>query len=680
MKNILFFTFLALFSTTTFAQKSQIKFGKIDTDLLKLKTYEADTSTGALIISDIGDITITYNDHTGFTINFTRHLRVKIFNSSEFDMAGFKIKYYKFGSAEQEITKLRASSFHLDENNKVVRTDLDKADIFTEHISSKEKSKNFSIPNIKEGSVFDLEYNISSDLFMILPEWNFQHHIPALISELTVSIPEYFNYKRLLKGYLTPTSTDSKTTNRSIVWVTNNQQVTARGVSYVNSPKGTSTVNYTEYTNKYTFLNVPALKEEAYMNDISNYIAAIEFELGSIAFPQNYKDFTTNWEKIAEDLWFDEDFGAPLKRSGPLKKEAEALRIAYPDPFERMVKAHEFIRNSVNYSGVNGKYLSESLRKVWDDKKGKSSDINLLLISLLNEADIKTNPVILSTRSNGMLHPGQLMIYKFNYVIAEAIIDSNRYLLDATEKNLSYDMLPLRCLNGNGRRISRESSENDWVELNKPQENSRTYFNKVTLDASGNLSGDFSIMETRYFAHDRAVDIRAKNNEEEYINEFEAEIPGLQIGDYTIENLNDRTNPLYLKFKAEIKTNPENNTKDIIYLSPTLGMGISSNPFVTEERVYPIDFVNPWSSKNICIIDLPDGYEVVEMPKNISLSLSNNKGIFKYIAVVNGNQLQFQSVLSIKTPLITFQDYGEIRELYTQIVTKNAEMVVLKKL
>lgn len=665
MKNIFIFTFLALFSTITFAQKSQIKFGKIDNALLALKTYDADTSSGALIISDIGDISIIYNDLTGFSVIHTRHLRVKIFNSSEFDVAKFKIKYHKYGTTEQKITKLRASSFHLDENNKVVRTDLDKDNIFTEHISSKEKSKNFSIPNIKEGSVFDLEYSITSELFGLLPEWNFQYHIPALISELSVSIPEYFNYKRLMKGYLTPTATDSKTTNRSIIWV---------------GSQGTSSVNYTEYNTKYTFLNVPALKEEAYMNDISNYIAAIEYELGSIAFPQNYKDFTTNWEKIGSDLWSDEDFGSPLKRSGPLKKEAEALRIAYPDPFDRMIKAHEFIRNSVNYSGANGIYLSESLRKVWDEKKGKSSDINLLLISLLNECDIKTNPVILSTRSNGMLHPGQLMLNKFNYVIAEAIIDSNRYLLDATEKNLTFDMLPERCLNGKGRRISRESSENDWVELNKPNENSRTYYNKVSLDASGNISGDFSIMETRYFAHSRAVDIRAKNNEEEYINEFEAKIPGMQIGDYSIENLNDRSNPLYLKLKADLITNPDNSTQDIIYLNPTLGMGISSNPFVTEERVYPIDFINPWATKNICIINLPEGYEVVEMPKNISLSLSNNKGIFKYIAVVNGNQLQFQSVLTIKTPLITFQDYGEIRELYAQIVAKNAEMVVLKKL
>jgi hypothetical protein len=666
MKNIFIFTFLALFSTITFAQKSQIKFGKIDSDLLALKAYDADTSAGALIISDIGDISIIYNDLTGFAVNYTRHLRVKIFNSSGFDQAKFKIKYYKFGSLEEKITKLRASSFYLDENNKVVKTDLNKADIFTEHISSKEKSRNFSIPNIKEGSVFDLEYSLTSDLFMLLPEWNFQHDIPALISELTVSIPEYFNYKRLMRGYLTATATDSKTTNRSIIWV--------------NSQKGTSSVNYTEYITKYTFLNVPALKEEAHMNDISNYIAAIEFELGSIAFPQNYKDFTTNWEKIGNDLWSDEDFGSPLKRSGPLKKEAEALRIAYPDPFERMVKAHEFIRNSVNYSGANGIYLSESLRKVWDEKKGKSSDINLLLISLLNECDIKTNPVILSTRNNGMLHPGQLMLNKFNYVIAEAIIDSNTYLLDATEKNLSYDMLPIRCLNDKGRRISRESSNNNWVELNKPKEDSRTYYNQVNLDASGNISGDFSIMETRYFAHNRAVDIRAKNNEEEYINEFEAKIPGMQIGDFSIENLNDRTNPLYLKLKADLITNPDKSTKDIIYLNPALGMGISSNPFVTEERVYPIDFINPWTTKNICIINLPEGYEVVEMPKNISLSLSNNKGIFKYIAVVNGNQLQFQSVLTIKTPLITFQDYGEIRELYAQIVAKNAEMVVLKKL
>lgn len=661
--------FLTLILTTicsvTFSQKNSIKFGKIDPELLKLTKCELDSSAGAMIVSDLGDIYIDYDDLSGFRINMKRHLRVKIFNSTAFDLAKFKLMGYKSGNLEEKYTRIRASSYNLDASGKMETTELSKDNIFIDRISNKEKSYNFSVPNIKEGTVFEVEYTLVSELFWQLPDWDFQTIYPTLLSELNVAVPEYFKYKRQMRGYISPTFTDSKVNNRSIIF---------RDASY------SEAVVYSEYVDKYVFMNVPALYEEPYMNDISNYTAAIEFELAAIQFPRNFKDFTSTWDKIAKLLWDDEDFGIPLKRGCPMKNEAEMLKMTIPDPMQRLIAAHELIRNSVKFDGSNSMYTSKSLNKVWDEKVGKSSDVNLLLISFLNECDILTHPVILSTRSNGIINPSQIMLSKFNYVIAEAIIDSNRFLLDATDKNLTWNILPEKCQNGQGRRVSRDEFSNDWVALNGKAPNEKTYFNQVKLDSLGNFKGNFSLMYSELLAVDAAEEIRNLSNEEEYINEIETNFTGMYIDNYTIENLNNRALPLYIKMDGGFKHNVDGTVKDVIYFNPGMGMLIDENPFKAETRVYPIDFIRPMTNKVICMITIPDGYEVAELPKNINLGMSERRGSYRYSVVVNGNTIQLSATLSINTSLITFDNYEEIRELYNRIVAKNNEMVVLKKI
>ena len=63
-------------------------------------------------------------------------------------------------------------------------------------------------------------------------------------------------------------------------------------------------------------------------------------------------------------------------------------------------------------------------------------------MTLLRELGLQSDPVILSTRSNGAIHPAQIMVNQFNYVIASVNIGDKTYLLDATEKEGSYNLLP----------------------------------------------------------------------------------------------------------------------------------------------------------------------------------------------------------------------------------------------
>lgn len=646
------------------AQKPSMKFGKIDQALLTMPSFEGDTSAGALVLGDIGDIRITYDDTYGFRVEFSRHVRIKIFNSNEFDLANFKIHYYSFTDLKEKITRLKATSYNL-EGGKVVETDLNKSDTYTDDISSKEKSLNFSVPNVKTGTVFEVEYHLTSDLFGLLPDWDFQYTVPALFSELTVTIPQYFMYKTLMKGYLTPTSTDQNTYGRTIL--------------IRDGGGGTNTVTYNENIKKFRFENVPAFKEEPYMNALSNYMSSIEFELASVNFPYSHRDFSTSWAKISKELMQDEDFGIPLKRNCPIKEEAALLRTLYPDPKERMNKAFELVRDAMAYNNHYGIYITTSLRKAWDEKKGKAADINLLLVSLLNELDIEANPVLLSTRNNGIIHPAQIMVNKFNYVIAEARIGDETFLLDATDKKLPPAMLPERCLNGKGRRISLNPELNDWVPLTVNQQNERVFFAQTQLDPTGNIRGDFSLMETSYYAYDRARLIKAENSNDDYASKYEALTPGLVIEEFEIQNLDDRSQPLTLKYKASYNLSDE-SPKGMIYLNPTLNAGIASNPFISESREFPIDFILPWSSKIINTIVIPEGYEIAELPKNAVLALPNQLGTFRYTIGVNGNQIQVMSTLALKTAQILSENYLDLREFYSRIVAKHAEMVVLKKI
>lgn len=662
LKNTLISVALLL-SLAAFGQKSSMKFGKIDKKDLAMENYEADTSAGALILGDIGSATINYKSTEDFEVDYTRHVRVKIFNTSGFDQANFKLQYYELGWTRERIPKIKVTAYNL-EDGKIVETKLKRSDMFVEDISAKEKSLNFSVPNVKSGTVFEVEYTLSSELFWHMRDWDFQYTVPARFSEYTITLPEYFVYKKLMSGYLMPT--------------VNQTEPYTQNIMLRNDDNTTQTIPYRGTIQKLRFDDIPAFKKEPYMNALSNYLSSLEFELGAINFPYSKKDYSTSWEKISKELWLDGDFGIQLKRNCPIKEYADTL-MAVSDEKERMIMAYELVRDNMAFNHKYGIYATSSLRKAWNEKTGKAADINLLLTSLLNEIGIESEPVLLSTRDNGILHPAQIMLSKFNYVISEARIGDETFLLDATDKRLPYNILPERCLNGEGRRISLIPERNDWVSLNQSIPNERVFFAQTKVAPGGNIDVVFNLMETAYYAYNRSERIRKEAGQDDYIADYEAATPGLIIDEYTIENLDDLPNPLVIKYEGKLNIS-DDTPKDMLYINPLMGNGISVNPFTLETRDFPVDFINPFTFKIINLMEIPDGYEITEMPKSAVIALPDDLASYRYAIAVNGNQVQLDCTFMMKTSQILPMNYAQLRELYSMIVAKNAEMIVLKKI
>jgi hypothetical protein len=133
--------------------------------------------------------------------------------------------------------------------------------------------------------------------------------------------------------------------------------------------------------------------------------------------------------------------------------------------------------------------------------------------------------------------------------------------------------------------------------------------------------------------------------------------------------------PVALNFKIHISPNGE----DHFYFNPMMKAGMSKNPFSNAERNYPVELPYVFDDTYILNMEIPDGYEVEELPKSVRIKLNENDGIFEYLIQKNEHAIQFKSVLNIKRATFDPEDYNNLRDFYAYIVKKQSELIVFKK-
>ena len=189
---------LLLFSTVSipiFSQeKSKAKFGNVTEADFAKTVYEVDSNAHAVVLADIGSTDIEGNTKGWFSLVYKHYKRVHILNKNGYDIADVSISLYTSGSDEEQLDKLKAVTYNL-ENGKVVETKLDvKNSVFKDKINKNFVVKKFTFPNVKEGSIIEFEYTITSDFLRNLQPWEFQGAYPRLWSEYNLTLPAFFHY------------------------------------------------------------------------------------------------------------------------------------------------------------------------------------------------------------------------------------------------------------------------------------------------------------------------------------------------------------------------------------------------------------------------------------------------------------------------------------------------------
>src|SRR5690606_32851341 len=214
-------------------------------------------------------------------------------------------------------------------------------------------------------------------------------------------------------------------------------------------------------------------------------------------------------------------------------------------------KIYSYIKSQIKWNKVYGKYSQIGVKEALERRNGNIGDINLALISACSAAGIEAYPVLVSTRENGLpktIHP---VISDFNYLVAQVRVDSKSYFLDASEENLPFGLLPLRCINGNGRIIySKKSSE--WIKLENEIDASTHFDISGKVDDTGQFKGKIRVSYQGLDALNRRNYIRRFSSLDAYIEDRMNNTTNMQMEDGKIYQLDSLDNNLIESYDINI--------------------------------------------------------------------------------------------------------------------------------
>src|SRR5688572_23816730 len=425
------------------AQKAPIKFGDVPAEALDMKTYEPDSSAEAVVLVDYGVSTISYNQNSGFKLEYERVRRIKVLTEAGKQWADFVVSLYKDSDQSEDLAFFKGVVVH-SENGKVVESRLAKDAIFKERRSKNLDVVKVTLPNVKVGSVIDINYKIRSDFLFNFQDWDFQSTIPTVLSEYRASIPEYFYYEKYMQGY---------------IGLAGNEQSSE-------SVMLTPTETYRADKFRWIAQNVPAFKDEPYMTTRNDYISRLNFELATISIPgEPLRNVTGSWQEINERFAESSDFLGQVTGNAFLRKIAEEVTASASTEVQKIEAVFNYVRRSVAWNGET-RISADNLKDVLENKRGNSAEINLLIATMLEKVNINVRPVLLSTRDHGFVREATPAALQFNYSVCQARWEDKMVLLDGTNPFLPIGYLPARCLNGRGMAVAKTGFE--WVALNAP--------------------------------------------------------------------------------------------------------------------------------------------------------------------------------------------------------------------
>jgi hypothetical protein len=622
---------------------------------IELNIYEKDSTASALIIYEKGK---SFVDRKTYLLNSEVKQKLKILNRNGFGKATHTVYLYGKNGDKETVTDIQATVYNL-ENGQVTKTKMDKSAIFEEKYNDNYTLVKFTFPSINEGSVIVYSYTIVSPYMFKYKSWYFQEDIPKLYSEYRPSIPGNWEYNiKLVGGKKLHTNTSSLRQNCLQV-------------------KGAGSSDCGDYI--YVMKDIPAFVPEKFMTTKENYLARIEYELKVYrGFDNRINNFTKTWKTVDSELKNDKDIGKQLKKSSITKDLLSDDIVNETDVLIKAQAIYDYVLNNYTWNKEYNIFSDVSIKDLIENKSGSVSEINILLHNLMLANDIDVRPILLSTRNNGFVTRVFPVMSDFNYLIIQVTIDEQTYMLDATDNYLAFGQLPFRCLNQYGRLLDFKEG-GSWVEIKADQASYKKYRVSLKIDGDDDdddehLIGNIKSNTTGY--HAMVVKKSFFENPDRHLEAYENDNSSIEFLNYTAKNP-QKNEPDFTE-TFEIKQ-PIERIGDNIYINPFILTSYDENPLKLQERNYPIDF--GYKDAYLFSVELKtENYEVISVPKAVSLSLPNNTGTLVYSANINEDTVTIFFKYYFKEAIYDSAYYESLKEYFSTIVDiqKNS-LIVLKK-
>lgn len=656
MKRLLLLIVLQ-FAFQAFLKAQDFPYGQFTIEEMDMKNYNKDTSAHAVILKEFGKTWLSDRENAPLVHEY--HVKIKIFDEQAFNRGTVSIPIYKIDNTRfEQISDIQAITYYKDESGGVKKAELDPKQIF--HVTENRywDEIRFAIPSLHKGCIIEYKYHLETPLVRNFRSWDFQDFIPKIYSEYEAHIPAVYTYNVSLRGPYKLAQTISKLEKDCF-------------------SLGSVKCDCSKIT--YIMTDIPAFVPETDMTSPKNFMSAINFELTDYynATIGTKVKVAQEWKDIDDELKHADYFGSQIKKTGFMKDRMLPVIAGKADDLSKAKAIYAYLQKNFKCNGFTGYGSDDGIKKAMDSHTGSVADINLALIAALNAVGLNTDAVLLSTRNNGVINKLYPVVTDFNYVVARVTIGDVSYLLDATDPMLPFGLLPLKCINDQGRVISMDKPS-FWIDLTASQKKSRTFALDLTLQDDGKIKGTMINYSSGYEAYDKRRAIKNFNSTQEYVDDLDNKLKKIKILKSEIKNLDSLDLPLAEQYEIEIDAFSNMNA-DKLTFNPFFLDRVTENPFKLEYRSYPVDRGAQFDDKFTLLLHLPKQFIVENMPQNIALAMPQQGGRFivNYTPAEDG--FSFSHLTQFNRSIYTSEEYPYLKELFNKIIQAQNGEIILKR-
>ncbi|UKB85489.1 DUF3857 and transglutaminase domain-containing protein [Chryseobacterium sp. MEBOG06] len=555
--------------------------------------------------------------------------RVKIYDKDKAEeWLNLEIPLYSSNGSRETLGKFKAFTYNL-ENGNVVPVKVEKSSQYKSKESKYVTVTKFAFPSVKNGSVLEYQYEITSPFLFAIPEMLIESDTPSLITEYVLDAPLNIAYNINYTGSIAPKY----------------REVEERNLY------GTQCKTF-----RFGYENLKGFKTEKWVRNDNNFRTKISAELNSTNF-RELKLYSSSWDQISKRLYENEEFGGELKKTKLAKENIPAGVLDMKTELEKANAIFSFVQKTFKWNKDRGIYTEDGIKKMLETKVGNAAEINLFLVMMLREAGINANPLIISTVNNGLINLISPNVSNMNFVLAALEIEGKQHIYDATVKQSSLDEVPLRNWNQYGVLVTKNKAMP--IEMANIKVSNTFLTAEAKINEDGSVSGTYSDRDTGAFAMyaKDSYDDNPEKYKKVYKDNFAIDFT--EIDSKVLENGAFESK---MKFSS---TNLIDHVGKKMIINPMLFLNKNSNEFdQTEARKFPIDFGAPTTKVKKVILEIPEGYTIEEMPKEKKIVTEDKEIEYTYYVEKKENKLEVTSTMKVASADYPKEYYSAFKQIW----------------
>lgn len=524
------------------------------------------------------------------------------------------------------------------------------------------KTKVLAIPAAEPGNIVGYELEQEVHPYVMQDVWRFQRiEVPVREAHYSLQLPAGWEHKE--------------------VWLNHSEA----------APTSAGSGQW-----QWVLTNVPAVKPESDMPPLSGVAGRMIVSL----FPHGgsgVKGFES-WNDMAR--WEDGLDRGRSEASPEIKQKVAALTASAPTTLAKMQALARFVQTDIRYVAIElgiGGFQPHAAAEVFSHHYGDCKDKATLLSSMLHEIGVESFLITINTTRGGAAPDRPPTEEWFNHEILAirlpgdvkdpsllAILDHPKLgrilIFDPTDEWTPFGRLRGELQANYGLMVTGDGGELIKLPQLPAALNGVVRTAKLTLSASGTLSGDFVEQRNGDYGTQQRASLKSVSKDADRIKFLESlishSLPTFQITKATLVNLNHTDMPFGYEYSL-VAQNYAKTAGNLLLVRPRV-VGINSSDLLEtkEPRKYAVEFDGPWKNSDTIEIAIPAGYEVDDLPPPVNADYSFASYHSK--TEVSGNTLKYTRTFEVRELSVPVSKVEDLKKLYRAIAGDERNTAVLK--